>query len=148
MVRIRYVHRGLRKLLRFGDFFLEGTVFRCFILEPVPDVPLVRLWGSIGTRMFIWVVAPCTVQLNHQLYALFSKSSDFYSFATRGQCCQGYMPSYCSQNIIDFYSENEIQDSTSPQCAWFLQEYIKQQPTEYTTKLRKRKTLLLYQNQL
>jgi hypothetical protein len=35
-------------------FFLKGTAFRCFILEPVSDVPLVRLWGSIGTRILIW----------------------------------------------------------------------------------------------
>jgi hypothetical protein len=42
-------------LPRFGDFFvLKGTDFRCYILEPVPDVPLVRLWGSIGTRIPIW----------------------------------------------------------------------------------------------
>ena len=42
---------------RFGAFFvLKGTAFRCFILEPVPDVPLVRLWGSIGTRIPIWDV--------------------------------------------------------------------------------------------
>jgi hypothetical protein len=42
-------------LPRFGAFFvLKGTAFRCFILEPVPDVPLVRLWGSIGTRIPIW----------------------------------------------------------------------------------------------
>jgi hypothetical protein len=55
MVRIRYVHMGLWKLPRFGAFFvLKGTAFRCFILEPVPDVPLVRLWGSIGTRIPIW----------------------------------------------------------------------------------------------
>ena len=41
---------------RFGAFFVsKGTAFRCFILEPVPDVPLVRLWGSIGTRIPIWV---------------------------------------------------------------------------------------------
>ncbi len=41
---------------RFGAFFvLKGTAFRCFILEPVPDVPLVRLWGSIRTRIPIWV---------------------------------------------------------------------------------------------
>ncbi len=40
---------------RFGAFFvLKGTAFRCFILEPVPDVPFVRLWGSIGTRIPIW----------------------------------------------------------------------------------------------
>ncbi len=40
---------------RFGAFFvLKGTAFRCFILEPVPDVPLLRLWGSIGTRIPIW----------------------------------------------------------------------------------------------
>ncbi len=57
MVRIRYVHMGLSKLPRFGAFFvLKGTAFRCFILEPVPDVPLVRLWGSIGTRIPIWEV--------------------------------------------------------------------------------------------
>ena len=56
MVRIRYVHMGLWNLPRFGVFFvLKGTAFRCFILEPVPDVPLVRLWGSIGTRIPIWV---------------------------------------------------------------------------------------------
>ena len=55
MVRIRYVHMGLWKLPRFGAFFvLKGTAFRCFILEPLPDVPLVRLWGSIGTRIPIW----------------------------------------------------------------------------------------------
>ena len=48
---------GLQKLPRFGVFFvLKGTTFRCYILEPVPDVPLVRLWGSIGTRIPIWVV--------------------------------------------------------------------------------------------
>jgi hypothetical protein len=42
-------------LPRFGAFFvLKETAFRCFILEPVPDVPLVRLWGSIGTRIPIW----------------------------------------------------------------------------------------------
>ena len=58
MVRIRYVHMGLWTLPRFGAFFvLKGTAFRCFILEPVPDVPLVRLWGSIGTRIPIWDAA-------------------------------------------------------------------------------------------
>ncbi len=35
-------------------FVLEGTAFRCLILESVPDVPLVRFWGSIGTRIPIW----------------------------------------------------------------------------------------------
>ena len=60
MVRIRYVRMGLWKLPRFGAFFvLKETAFRCFILEPVPDVPLVRLWGSIGTRIPIWVAFIC-----------------------------------------------------------------------------------------
>ena len=36
---------------------LEGTVFRCYIFEAVPDVPLVRLWGLIGTKVPIWVVS-------------------------------------------------------------------------------------------
>ena len=40
--------------LRRFFFVLKGTTFRCYILEPVPDVPLVRLWGSIGTRIPIW----------------------------------------------------------------------------------------------
>ena len=42
-------------LPRFGPFFdLEGAAFRWFILEPVSDVPLVRHWGSIGTKIPIW----------------------------------------------------------------------------------------------
>jgi hypothetical protein len=66
MVRIRYVHMGLWKLPRFGAFFvLKGTAFRCFILEPVPDVPLVRLWGSIGTRIPIWDVTSGDVMSLH-----------------------------------------------------------------------------------
>jgi hypothetical protein len=45
-------------LPRFGAIFvLKGTAFRCFILDPVPDVPLVRLWGSIGTRIPIWEIS-------------------------------------------------------------------------------------------
>ena len=42
---------------RFGAFFVfEKTALRCYILEPVPDVPVVRLWGLIGTRIPIWGV--------------------------------------------------------------------------------------------
>ena len=52
-----------------------------------------------------------------------------------------YAYSFCKQKKIDLYSEDEIRDSTSPKCAWLLQEYIKQKKnTEYTKKLRKRKT--------
>jgi len=44
-------------LPRFGALFvLEGTAFRCFILEPVSVVPLVRLWGSIRTNIPNWVI--------------------------------------------------------------------------------------------
>ena len=46
--------QGTVKIAALRCFFLEGTAFRCFILEPVLDVPLVRLWGSIGTRISIW----------------------------------------------------------------------------------------------
>ena len=61
MVRIRYINKGVWKLQRFGAFFvLEGTAFRCFILVPVP---LVRLWGSIGTRIPIWDVCNCPLIL-------------------------------------------------------------------------------------
>jgi hypothetical protein len=46
---------GTGKIAALRCFFvLKGTAFRCFILEAVPDVPLVRLWGSIGTRIPIW----------------------------------------------------------------------------------------------
>jgi hypothetical protein len=37
-------------------FVLEETAFKFFMFEPVPDVPWVRLWGSIGTRIPIWVI--------------------------------------------------------------------------------------------
>ena len=46
---------GTVKIAALRRFFvLKGTAFRCYILESVPDVPLVRLWGSIGTRIPIW----------------------------------------------------------------------------------------------
>ena len=48
---------GTGKIAALRCFFvLKGTAFRCFILKPVPDDPLVRLWGSIGTKISIWVV--------------------------------------------------------------------------------------------
>ncbi len=54
---------------RFGAFFvLKGTAFRWYILEPVPDVPLVRLWGSIGTRIPIWVYR--SVQMYQKMHIL------------------------------------------------------------------------------
>jgi hypothetical protein len=110
MVRIRYVHMGLWKLPRFGAFFvLIGTAFRCFILEPVPDVPLVRLWGSIGTRIPIWdpfqeLRVSCVSRRPYKIEKLINK---IYHLKCSVCCiCINYLQSFGLQNFEGKFMES------------------------------------------